>query len=64
MESALTIAIIGLALVFVFLNGIHDPSNKVRWNVAGDIATTWLTTIPATALVAAGLFRVITQSIH
>ena len=64
MESALIIAVIGLALVFVFLNGIHDSSNKVRWNVAGDIATAWLLTIPATALVAAGLFRVISQFIH
>jgi inorganic phosphate transporter, PiT family len=44
--------------------GSAERVNKVRWNVAGEIATAWLLTIPATALVAAGLFWVITQFIH
>ncbi|MBN2149284.1 MAG: inorganic phosphate transporter [Anaerolineales bacterium] len=39
--------------------GAADRANKVRWRVAGDIALAWLLTIPATALVAAGLYRLI-----
>ncbi len=44
--------------------GAAERKNKVRWGVAQDIATAWLLTIPATALVAAGLYWVITQFIH
>jgi PiT family inorganic phosphate transporter len=36
--------------------GTADRINKVRWNVAREIVTAWLLTIPATALVAAGLY--------
>ncbi len=41
--------------------GAAERVNKVRWGVAGDIATAWLITIPATALVAAGLYWVISS---
>jgi len=40
--------------------GSADRLNKVRWGVAKDIAIAWLFTIPATALVAAGVFWVMT----
>jgi PiT family inorganic phosphate transporter len=43
--------------------GAADRLNKVRWNVAQEIATAWLLTIPATALVAAGAYWAITQFI-
>jgi PiT family inorganic phosphate transporter len=36
--------------------GSAERLNKVRWGVAGNIAAAWLLTIPATALVAAGLY--------
>jgi len=39
--------------------GAADRLNKVRWNVAQDIAAAWLLTIPATALVAAGIYWLI-----
>ena len=35
--------------------GRGERVNKVRWGVAEDIAVAWLLTIPATALVAAGI---------
>jgi len=44
--------------------GAAERVNKVRWGVAKEIATAWLLTIPATALVAAGLFWVFTQVIR
>lgn len=43
--------------------GAADRVNKVRWGVAGEIATAWFLTIPATALVAAGMYWVIIQFI-
>ena len=43
--------------------GAAERVNKVRWKVAQDIAAAWLLTIPATALVAAGLYWIITQFI-
>ena len=43
--------------------GAADRLNKVRWGVAQEIATAWLLTIPATALVAAGLYWIIIQLI-
>jgi PiT family inorganic phosphate transporter len=43
--------------------GSADRVNKVRWGVAQEIATAWLLTIPATALVAAGFYWVIIQLI-
>jgi inorganic phosphate transporter, PiT family len=39
--------------------GAAERANKVRWGVAQDIAIAWLLTIPASALVAAGLFWII-----
>ncbi len=36
--------------------GAAERVNKVRWNVAYEIGTAWLLTIPATALVAAGFY--------
>lgn len=36
--------------------GTAERANKVRWGVAQEIATAWLLTIPATALVAAGVY--------
>jgi PiT family inorganic phosphate transporter len=43
--------------------GAAERVNKVRWGVAREILTAWLLTIPATALVAAGCFWVISQFI-
>ena len=43
--------------------GAAERMNKVRWGVAQEIATAWLLTIPATALVAAGTYWVIIQLI-
>jgi PiT family inorganic phosphate transporter len=39
--------------------GAAERVNKVRWGVAQEIATAWLLTIPATALVAAGIYWII-----
>ncbi len=39
--------------------GAADRINKVRWGVAGEIATAWFLTIPATALLSAGLYLLI-----
>lgn len=39
--------------------GSAERINKVRWGVAGEIATAWLLTIPATALVAGGFYWII-----
>jgi inorganic phosphate transporter, PiT family len=43
--------------------GSADRVNKVRWSVAREIATAWFLTIPATALVAAGVYWVIIKFI-
>ncbi len=43
--------------------GAGERVNKVRWGVARDIATAWLLTIPATALIAAGVYWIIMQFI-
>lgn len=43
--------------------GAADRLNKVRWGVATEIATAWLLTIPATALVASGIYWIIIQLI-
>jgi PiT family inorganic phosphate transporter len=42
--------------------GSSERLSKVRWGVAGDIITAWLVTIPATALVAAGVYWVLTNT--
>ena len=36
--------------------GSSERLGKVRWSVAGDIATAWLITIPASALMSAGVY--------
>jgi PiT family inorganic phosphate transporter len=41
--------------------GAGERVNKVRWGVAQEIATAWLLTIPATALVAAGIYWMLSQ---
>ena len=43
--------------------GAAERLNKVRWGVAKEIAVAWLLTIPATALVGAGIYWLITQVI-
>jgi PiT family inorganic phosphate transporter len=40
--------------------GAADRVNKVRWGVAGEIASAWLFTIPSTALLGAAVYWVIT----
>jgi PiT family inorganic phosphate transporter len=40
--------------------GAAERVNKVRWGVAGEIASAWLLTIPATALVGAGIYWLLT----
>lgn len=44
--------------------GAAERPNKVRWNLVQDIATAWLLTIPTTALLAAGLYRLINPLFH
>jgi PiT family inorganic phosphate transporter len=44
--------------------GASGRVNKVRWKVAGDIGTAWLLTIPSSALVAAGLYWLLSRIIH
>jgi len=41
--------------------GAGERLNKVRWNVATEILTAWLLTIPAAALMAAGLYWVLSR---
>ena len=36
--------------------GASERLSKVRWSVAGDILTSWVITIPASALLAAGMY--------
>ena len=43
--------------------GAAERPNKVRWGVAREIATAWLLTIPSAALIAAGLYWVISRII-
>ena len=43
--------------------GAAERKNKVRWGVAKEIAMAWVLTIPATALVAAGLYWVLSHVI-
>jgi PiT family inorganic phosphate transporter len=39
--------------------GAAERANKVRWGVAQDIAVAWILTIPATALVSAGIYLLV-----
>ena len=41
--------------------GSSERLNKVRWSVAGDIVTAWIVTIPATALLSAGIYLLLTK---
>jgi len=43
--------------------GAAERVNKVRWGVAGEIASAWLLTIPATALVSSGIYWLITKGV-
>lgn len=43
--------------------GAADRPSKVRWGVAGEILSAWVFTIPATALLAAGIYWLITIGI-
>lgn len=43
--------------------GAAERMNKVRWGVAQDIAVAWLLTIPATALLAAGMYLLLIRLI-
>ena len=42
--------------------GAAERVNKVRWGVAGEIATAWLLTIPATVLAGAGCYWLLISS--
>ncbi len=39
--------------------GAAERINKVRWGIVREIATAWLLTIPATALIGAGMYKVL-----
>jgi PiT family inorganic phosphate transporter len=41
--------------------GASERISKVRWSVAGDIVTSWVITIPASGLMAAGVYWLITK---
>ena len=43
--------------------GVAERANKVRWGIAKDIITAWGLTIPATALVAAGIYWIVIRYI-
>jgi PiT family inorganic phosphate transporter len=44
--------------------GAAGRPNKVRWKIAQDIGIAWLLTIPTTALLAAGIYRIIDPLFH
>ncbi len=44
--------------------GTAERANKVRWGVAQEIVTAWILTVPASALVAAGVYLLLTRFIH
>ncbi len=66
-QTASTVVVLGAALLggpvsltqvvssSILGVGAAERINKVRWGVAGDIARAWLLTIPASALIGAGL---------
>ena len=43
--------------------GAAERMSKVRWGVAGEIASAWLFTIPSTALLAAGIYWLLSPGI-
>ena len=42
--------------------GSAERVNKVRWSVVGDIAVSWIITVPASALLAAGVWLILSFS--
>jgi inorganic phosphate transporter, PiT family len=44
--------------------GTAERLNKVRWGVAQEIGTAWLLTIPASAVMSAGIYWLLRQFIH
>jgi PiT family inorganic phosphate transporter len=44
--------------------GTAERASKVRWGVAQEIAVAWLLTIPAAALVAAGLYWILVRLVR
>ncbi len=44
--------------------GTGERANKVRWNVAQEIVTAWLLTVPAAALLAAGVYALLRLFLH
>lgn len=44
--------------------GTAERANKVRWGVAQEIVTAWILTVPASALVAAGVYWLLVHLIH
>jgi PiT family inorganic phosphate transporter len=44
--------------------GTAERANKVRWGVAQEIVTAWILTVPASALVAAGVYWLLVRLIH
>ena len=51
-----TIQVVSTAIMGV---GAAERMSKVRWGVAGEIASAWLLTIPSTALIGAGSYWII-----
>jgi PiT family inorganic phosphate transporter len=47
----------------IMVVGAAERVNKVRWGVAREIATAWLLTIPATGLLAAGIYWLLSRVI-
>ncbi len=43
--------------------GSAERLSKVRWGVAGEIASAWLFTIPSTGLLAAGIYWILTKGV-
>jgi PiT family inorganic phosphate transporter len=43
--------------------GAAERMSKVRWSVAGDIASAWFLTIPSTGILAAGIYWVLSSGI-
>jgi len=41
--------------------GTAERANKVRWGVAQEIVTAWFLTVPASALVAAGMYLLLSN---
>jgi len=44
--------------------GAAERPNKVRWRIAQEIGTTWLLTIPATALIAMVIYKLLTSNLQ